>query len=115
LNIIAKNKLLHGLKDLGKNYLCRVVGKDAQNTYENMKYHFTSYLILKNYIEYQNAISMCYKQRTLHVPSRKVKAHVIQTIINTLVLVIKWCVLNQTQGYWLYHTHLFLFSPCALP
>jgi hypothetical protein len=50
LNIIAK-KLLHGLKDLGKgnrdgkNYLCRVVGKDAQNTYENKKY---CHLILKN-------------------------------------------------------------------
>jgi hypothetical protein len=50
LNIIAK-KILHDLKDLGKggrkgkNYLCRVVGKDAQNTYENMKY---CHLILKN-------------------------------------------------------------------
>jgi len=50
LNIIAK-KLLRALKDLGKggrdgkNYLCRVVGKDAQNTYENMKYF---HLNLKN-------------------------------------------------------------------
>jgi hypothetical protein len=50
LNIIAK-KLLRELKDLGKggrdgkNYLCRVVGKDVQNTYENMKYF---HLNLKN-------------------------------------------------------------------
>jgi hypothetical protein len=58
---------------------------------------------------------MCYKQQALHLPSRVLKPHVIQTIIDTLVLVIKWCVLNQTQEYWLYHTHLLLFSPCALP
>jgi len=44
-------KILLELKDLGKggregkNYLCRVVDKDAENTYENMKY---CHLILKN-------------------------------------------------------------------
>ncbi len=58
---------------------------------------------------------MCYKQQALHLPSRVLKADVIQTIIDTLVITIKWCVLNQTQGYWLYHTHLLLLSPCALP
>jgi len=68
-----------------------------------MKMHFARQIILfKKTLEYQNPISI-YQTITsftfvFKVPIGQTWA-IVQTITNTLFVIVKQCVLNQTQGY----------------
>jgi hypothetical protein len=71
-----------------------------------VKIKFASRIILfQKTLTYQNANSICYGwQQPLHlqfgIPNCQ-NWFIVQAIINTLMLVVKQGVLNQSQGYWL--------------
>jgi hypothetical protein len=73
-------------------------------TFVKMQFASRIFLFQKTF-EYQITISICYgQQQVLHLFSRMLIRQtwvLTQAIVNTLFHVVKQCVLNQTQGYWL--------------
>jgi hypothetical protein len=70
-------------------------------------------------LEYQDAISIYYKQQHALHSSLKVLTYqinwVVKVITNTLLLVVKQCVLNQSQGFGLWSNALvFAFTLCTI-
>ncbi len=70
-------------------------------------------------LAYQDAISICYGwQQALHLQSRVLDCqtwYIAQAIINTLMPIVKQCVLNQSEGYWLLSDALVsTFSLCTM-
>jgi hypothetical protein len=55
--------------------------------------------------KYRDAINLCYgRQETLELQGRVPDAQmwaVCKALIETMLLVVKQCILNQTHGYWL--------------
>jgi hypothetical protein len=62
-------------------------------------------ILFQKTLDYQDAIYICYgRQQALHLQSSVLDCQtwsIVQAITNTLMLVVKLCVLNQSQGHWL--------------
>jgi hypothetical protein len=72
-------------------------------------------LLEEIWFKYHDGISICFgQQQFLHL-SFKVPSYqtwlIVKTIINTLFPILKQCVLNQNQGYWLlFDAFVYTFS-----
>ncbi len=71
-----------------------------------MKIKFVSKLILfQKTLEYHDVINLCDgRQKNLRLQGRVLDAHtwvVCKVVAKIMFLVVKQCILNQTQGYWL--------------
>ncbi len=99
---------------------CIIVSLAIKMLKTPVKTKFASRVILfQETIAYQDAIFICYGwHQMLHLQSRILDCQtwsIVQTITYTLMPIVKKCVLNQSQGYWLLLDALgSTFSLCTI-
>ncbi len=85
---------------------CIITGLPPKMLRIHIKTRFASWVILfQETFDYQNVIFICYRQqRALYLQSKAPNCQtwsIAQAITCTLMPIVKQCVLNQSQGYWL--------------